>query len=113
MRKPKQTEAEIMGEVVAASPVPRRVHVFGDERKANPEEKPTMKVKMNKALVIYVDGIHPSEFKEGDVVDFPAIIAESLLSDNRASRIETETKALAGAPENKMRKGPKANKVKE
>lgn len=69
-----------------------------------------MRIKMNQDITIYVDGIHPSEFKTGDVVDLPIYICSALLEDNRASRIEAETKALAGAPENKMEKGPKSNK---
>ncbi len=66
-----------------------------------------MKIKMNRPARIYVDGIKPSDFETGQIVDLPAAIAIALLEDGRAS----EVKAEGPAPENKM-EGP-APKNKE
>jgi hypothetical protein len=111
MRKPKPTEAEIMAEVATASPLPRRVHVFGSVEIVEPEGDQTMKIKLMKNWTGAVDGIHPVTYAAGTEQDFPEAIAVDLLKDGRAVLVHVETKALAGAPENKMEPGPKQNKV--
>jgi len=112
MKRPKQTEAEIMEKVETASPAPRRVHVFGIEQNEEREERQIMKIKLTEDWTGAVDGINPITYVAGTEQDFPEAIAADLLKDGRAVLVAVETKALAGAPANKMKQGPGLNKAK-
>ena len=115
MIKPIRTESEnnpFEGTVVTVPNPVRRGHLFGIEKKEKQEEKRMAKIKLNQDMTICLDGIRPSEFKAGDVVEFPIHIAATLLEDGRASVNVIEEKAIPGASENKMEKGPSLNKKK-
>jgi hypothetical protein len=77
-----------------------------------PREERTMKIKLMADWTGCLDGIHLSAHAAGLVHEFPVHIATVLLGDGRAVLPESEAKAIAGAPENKMEPGPGSNKVK-
>jgi hypothetical protein len=77
------------------------------------KEEGRMKIVLTQDYSSCLDGIHLSEFRAWEAVDFPAHIAETLLSDGRAQHPEafhSQEKALPGAPENKMAAAPAENK---
>lgn len=67
-----------------------------------------MNVKLNIDYTVCRDGIHEERFKAGQEVEMPQHIAEAVLRDGRAAKVEG--KAKAGAPENKALPGPPENK---
>lgn len=61
-----------------------------------------MKVKILKEFDLYIDGIHPTHVKAGDVLDLPPDLANSLISGGLASE-ETKEQKVVNPPEKKKK----------
>ena len=60
-----------------------------------------MIIRLNGPETIYVDGVHPIDFRAGQEAELPERIAAVLLTEGRASLPDEAKAILAGAPENK------------
>jgi hypothetical protein len=62
-----------------------------------------MKIRLNTDYTVALDGINPTSFRAGTVVDnFPRGVVDALLSDGRASLVtDIERKEVVAAPKNK------------
>lgn len=67
----------------------------------DPPKEAKVIIRLNGPETIYVDGVHPIDFRAGQEAELPERIAAVLLTEGRASLPAAAKANLIGAPENK------------
>jgi len=67
----------------------------------DPPQEVNVIIRFNGPETIYVDGVHPIDFRAGQEAELPERIAAVLLTEGRASLPAAAKANLIGAPENK------------